>query len=128
MTVVLYSSLTAVWFLWTNQSVLIHNTANEFASFCMDNSFGKWPFISYGERIHLTCFLLKQTKFWMICLSIAFNRNCILFTSLFSPAGLTMSSGYWSQMPAHFRLWLPLGLTDTLDLDFMLISIRCQIR
>ena len=31
----------------------------------------------------------------------------ILFTSFFSPAGFTMSRGYWSRMVGHFRLKPP---------------------
>ena len=64
MMAVLYSSLTALWFLWTNQSVLIHNAANEFASFCMDNSFGKWPFTYYFFKIRkgFTWFVFDENK------------------------------------------------------------------
>jgi len=29
------------------------------------------------------------------------------YTSFFSPAGFTMSRGYWSRMLGHFRLWPP---------------------
>ena len=31
----------------------------------------------------------------------------ILITLFFSPADFTMSRGYWSRMPDHFRLWPP---------------------
>ena len=31
----------------------------------------------------------------------------ILFASFFSPAGFTISRGYWSRMLGHFRLWPP---------------------
>ena len=74
MTVALNSSLTAAWFLWTNQNALICKTADEFASFCIDNrlfqmaifkSFSKWR----EDPLDLF-FLLRQTKFCMIGLFI----------------------------------------------------------
>ena len=33
------SSLTAAWFLWTNQNALIRKATTEFASFCINNRF-----------------------------------------------------------------------------------------
>ena len=35
------------------------------------------------------------------------SRERILFTSFLSPAGFTMSRGYWLQRLGHFRLWPP---------------------
>ena len=63
-----------VWFLWTNQNVMISKVTNEFASFCRDNilhqNYGYFLWVCLnGERLRSTSLWLKQTKFlWFVCL------------------------------------------------------------
>ena len=47
-----------------------------------------------------------------------------LFTSFFSPAGFTISRGYWTGMPGHFRLWPP----SWTDWHTFLTSMSCWYR
>ena len=65
------ASLTAAKFLWTNQNASICKAANEFASFCIDNSLHQMAISKVcqsGKRIPLTCFLLKTSKIYYLSL------------------------------------------------------------
>ena len=82
------SSLTVVWFSWTNHNSLLRIAINEIASFCFDNRLrqmaffvitkvGKGRLSSYVERFwKKTCFfLLYKTNIFHVAVRLFSNRS-----------------------------------------------------
>ena len=62
-----------------------------------------WPVCLYARKRKLIVRQLKRLA-THVELNVAYlcSIECLLFTSFFSPAGLTVSRGYWLWMPGHF--------------------------
>jgi len=93
---------------WTCESVILSTRFVTIPSWNETFCKGKTPIWVGRKRITL---FQRSNVVWDFfvhkSMKLHSTERIRLFTSCFSPAGFTISRGYWTGMPGHFMLWPP---------------------
>ena len=93
-------SLTAAWFLWTNQNALIRKATDEFASFCIDSrllQMAIFTSLSKWGKDPLDSFPIKINKLWH-------NLPSLLYKTLMTLLNFLAEIG-WLYWLCYNYLW-----------------------